>query len=247
MKIEFGARSHKGKVKKRNEDHYSVIPPDYKDLPYFIAVSDGVGGRNAGDMASVKALQTIGDYLLQQHLTTNNIKLLSSKAVKLANQNLILIGNNHEELAGMGTTIVIGIILGNDLHLISVGDSRGYIITKSSEIKQITVDHSWTNELIIAGKISQKEAKKHPHRHHLLKAIGVSDEITPDYFKIPLDNIRWILLCTDGLTEHISDKQIRQVLDPKKHPQKCADQFVNLALSKGGTDNITLVVAKLSN
>jgi len=247
MKIEFGVRSHKGKVKKRNEDHYSVIPPDYEDLPYFIAVSDGVGGRKAGDMASVKALQTIGDYLLKQNLTVNNIKLLSSKAVKLANQNLILIGNNHEDLAGMGTTIVIGIILGNDLHLISVGDSRGYIITKGSEIKQITVDHSWTNELIVAGKITPLQAKKHPHRHHLLKAVGVSDEITPDYFRIPLDDIRWILLCTDGLTEHISDKQIHRTLDLKKDPQKCADQLINLALSKGGTDNITVVVTKLSD
>lgn len=245
MNIEFGASSDKGKVKIRNEDHYSIIPPSFSSGPFFVAVSDGVGGRKGGQLASVKVLQIIGNYISSNIISKDNVKDLTFEAIERANNDLIATGRINEDLAGMGTTIVICVIIDNTLNFFSVGDSRGYIIDENTRLQQITVDHTWTNELVENGSITKRQAQTHPHRHRLMRAIGVSDEVNPDYFRIQTDGIKWIILCTDGLTEHVTDRQILGVVKKDMPPQETADYLTRLSLRRGGTDNITVVAGKI--
>ncbi len=247
MSIVLDGHSHKGKVKEANEDHFSIIRPDHHGRPYIVMVTDGVGGRAAGEMASFLAIRIIAEEIKSKILTTENIKTTAISAIEKANNNIYNSSIERPELFGMCTTIVMGIILGDYIHVFSVGDSRAYLINKKDEFKQITTDHTWIHEMLSVGKIEENEVKNHPSRHRITRAIGISEKINPDYFCIPFEDTKYMLFCTDGLTEHVLDKQIEKTIKKYKNPKTSAEKLVSAALSKGGSDNVTVVVAKFPN
>ena len=246
MKIVFGASSDKGKIKIRNEDHFSIIPPSFAGQPYIFAVSDGVGGRKGGQLASVKAIQKVGGFISRNSITKDNIKEIAYTAIEQANDYLISSGKTNKDLEGMGTTLVLCILVDDMINFFSIGDSRGYIVDDKDTLHQVTIDHTWTNELVRNGSLTEKKAMIHPHRHRLIRAIGVFDVVKPDYFSIALDRVKWVILCTDGLTEHVTNNQILNITQRGISPQEMADYMVKLSLRRGGTDNVTVVVARLN-
>jgi len=245
MKMNIIGLSDPGKVKHNNEDHFTIIYPEFPSSPHIFAVSDGVGGRRAGELASVKSLQVICNFLLSKYLTPQSIENYLMEAFKIANSDLRKTGEGHKELEGMGTTAVVAVIFDDMAFVCSVGDSRAYAIGKNG-IKQITVDHSWTNELIKQGLINGKQAKSHPYRHHLTRALGIDDLINPDIYKVEFNDFGWILLCTDGLTEHISESEIQNIILKLTDAQTITKKLVQMALSRGGHDNITIVLGQIN-
>ena len=198
-------------------------------------------------MASVRVLQAIGDYLSKQNLTSDNADFYISLAINRANEDLINFGHKYKDFEGMGTTVVLAMIFDDKIVFGSVGDSRGYIIDVNDLMIQVTTDHTWTNNLVAEGVLTQEKAATHAYRHHLTKAIGVSERIEPDTFTVNRGNVKWVLLCSDGLTEHLSNMEISSVMAKKAKPEFLIDYLISKANRKGGTDNITIACAKLIN
>ncbi|NTU61186.1 MAG: serine/threonine-protein phosphatase, partial [Caldiserica bacterium] len=238
----FGV-SDTGYVKSANEDHFSIIPPDFPGLPHLIALSDGVGGRRGGQLASVKALQVIGNRIFSNTPSTNDAPKMLFESFNKANDILRKLSDRNESLKGMGTTAVVALVYDDKTVICSIGDSRAYAVTSSS-IMQITKDHTWTNELREKGLLTDKQVKNNPYRHHLIKALGVDESANPETFTLDNDDVQWLLLCSDGLTEHVSDIEILGTVLKENDPKAAANKLLQVALSRGGTDNITIVIAK---
>lgn len=235
--------SDTGYVKSANEDHFSIIPPDFPGLPHLIALSDGVGGRRGGQLASVKVLQIIGNQVFSITPSANDAPKTLFDSFGKANDILRKLSDRNESLKGMGTTAVVALVYDNKTVVCSIGDSRAYIVTSGS-IMQVTKDHSWTSELKEKGLLTDKQARNHPYRHHLVKALGVEENANPDVFTLDNNDIEWLMLCSDGLTEHVSDIEILGTILKENDPKAAANKLLQVALSRGGTDNITIVIAK---
>lgn len=240
--IAFGI-SDIGYVKSANEDHFSIIPPDFSGMPHLLALSDGVGGRRGGQLASVKVLQVIGNHINAVNPSPNNAPAILFESFNKANGILRKLSDRNESLKGMGTTAVVALVYQDNTVICSIGDSRAYVINKTG-IVQITKDHSWTNELVEKGILAVAQVKNHPYRHHLIKALGVDEHANPDTFTLDNQDIQWLLLCSDGLTEHVQETEILGILLKESNPKTAATKLMQVALSRGGTDNITIVVAQ---
>lgn len=238
----FGV-SDTGYVKSANEDHFSIIPPDFPGLPHLIALSDGVGGRRGGQLASVKALQVIGNQIISVTPSPEDAPKALFESFNKANDILRKLSDRNESLKGMGTTAVVALVYDDKTVICSIGDSRAYAITAGS-IMQITKDHSWMSQLKDKGLLSEKQARNHPYRHHLIKALGVEENANPDTFMLDNNDIQWLLLCSDGLTEHVQDIEILGAVLKDGDPKLVANKLLQVALARGGTDNITIVIAK---
>ena len=246
MKVQVGAITDTGQVRQANEDNALV------DNELFIfAVADGMGGHNAGEIASAIAVETLRAGI------ASGIDM--EQAIKNANTSVRQKAASDEEFSGMGTTITaLGFTSEGKLAIAHVGDSRAYVINrevqspglekqKSIELKRITKDHSLVEELVQAGEITEEEANVHPRRSVITRALGIEDsvevEITPIDFKL---NDRY-LLCSDGLTSMVRDDEILNVLNSFSSPKDCASELVARANSNGGTDNITVIVLDVLN
>jgi protein phosphatase len=245
MKIEAFGVSDIGCVKHANEDHYTILPPDFDGMPYFFAVSDGVGGRKGGQLASVKVLQVIGNTINSAPVGKKYANLVLVESFAKANAELRKLSRKNENLQGMGTTAVVALVYDDSTLICSIGDSRAYAIL-GDNIRLITRDHSWTFELYDKGLINEKQLKNHPYRHHLVKALGIEDSANPDVFELENGRIDWLLLCSDGLTEHVPDSEILSVIKKENNSKNSCEKLLQMALARGGTDNITIVIAKMT-
>lgn len=234
-----------GCVKSANEDHYSIIPPEFSGMPYLLAVSDGVGGRKGGQFASVKILQVIGNIISNQMPNVENASRILIDSFQSANKELRKLSDKYETLKGMGTTAVVTLIYDSWIFVCSIGDSRAYAI-KDGNIFRITKDHSMTQELLDRGHIKESQLKNHPYRHHLVKALGIDDQANPDVFRRVASDCQWLVMCSDGLTEHVEEKEILAVTLKENDPKAACQKLLQMTLSRGGSDNVTVVVAKIS-
>lgn len=241
MQIKAFGLSDVGKKKPNNEDHFSIINPEFSGFPHVLAVSDGVGGRKAGELASVVALQSIIGYLMPRSFHFNFDKGQIKTAFDLANKHLRQESINNTNFRGMGTTVVLALIFDDKTYVASVGDSRAYFI--NSAIKQVTEDHTLPNELLKKGAINQKQYNEHPYKHHLTRAMGIDDVVQPDLFVFNTSDFKTILLCTDGLTEHVSDSEIFATITKLRNPETSAKKLIQTTLQRGASDNVTVVVA----
>lgn len=235
-----------GCVKSANEDHFSIIPPEFPGMPYFLAVSDGVGGRKGGQVASIKALQVIGREIFSNMPQIGQAEAVIRNSFEKANEQLRKLSDKNSNLQGMGTTAVVALVYDFETVICSVGDSRAYSISNNSII-QVTNDHSWTFELYQKGLISQKQMKDHPYRHHLIRALGIENQVNPDVFRIDNALFDWLLLCSDGLTEHVADNEILTIVLKENDPKNAVTKLLAMALARGGSDNITIVLARKAN
>ena len=228
--ISFGSRTDIGYVRDHNEDSLIIIPP-------LFAVADGMGGPEAGEIASEITVNTLAE-LAPSHLDAEGL----TAAVEAANYNVMKAPRQGIGRDGMGTTLTAAMLEGERLLIAQVGDSRAYLLHKG-HLQQITRDHSLMADLIEAGQITPEEARVHPNRSVITRAIGSDIHMRPDIYELNVDAGDRILLCSDGLSSMISNNAIESIMRRQSDAQHCADELVTAALENGGADNVTVVVA----
>jgi PPM family protein phosphatase len=235
MRLVFAAATDVGRMRKNNEDSYLSAEP-------VAAVADGMGGHSAGEVASaiaIEELAALGERGPWENETaaTDDLK----QAILRANRRIRGMAASDRKLNGMGTTLVALLQDGDMVHVANVGDSRGYLL-RQSELSQVTVDHSLVQELVDDGRLSPKDAERHPQRSVITRALGIDPEVEFDLFTYKLQVGDRLLLCSDGLSDVVEPTQIRNVLLRVRSPQKAARQLITVANEQGGPDNITVIV-----
>lgn len=227
-----------GKVRELNED-YVLVHSIGKE--HLIIVADGMGGHNAGEIASELAANTIKDYVLEGILSCESREELIRDAIVNANMKVYEKSINSDNLRGMGTTVTCGIIGESKLYLGHVGDSRGYILNRE-KIEKITQDHSYVQELINNGTITEDEALKHPQRNIITRAVGIDKYVVIDTSTINIGDDDIIVFCSDGLTSYVNSDELKRIVIDNK--DKAEYELINLAKERGGKDNISVIIAR---
>lgn len=233
-----------GNVRENNEDSYYIS--DNKNLNLFI-VADGMGGCNGGEVASKYAVETVTKYFFDNYDNCNkddeSIKKFIKDAITTANSFVFNKSFSDIDLTGMGTTLTLLLIENNNYFVGHIGDSRAYLIRDGSLI-QITEDHSYVEELVKLGRITQEEARIHPQKNIITRALGIDEDIEVDIFTGKVLKNDVYLLCTDGLTNMLTDDLILKEFKNSENINEACDNLINLAKQNGGYDNITIVAVK---
>ena len=222
-----------GLVRKINEDSYLV-----KESIGLFVVADGMGGHKGGQLASTIAIQTIDDFFNEDNDHAQKGSYLSL-ALNIANRRIFEAASKGENL-GMGTTVTGIKIINSKAYIAHIGDSRAYLI-RNNNIELITNDHSLVGELMRNGELSEKEALTHPHRNILIRALGTEPEVEIDLLEIDLQVDDILLLCTDGLSNHVDKEEMLNIVQGY-NIKEAVNLLVKVALDRGGTDNITVVL-----
>lgn len=228
-----------GKVRHSNQDAFFAAEIEHNAV--FAIVCDGMGGANAGNVASETAVRIISDYIMRSYrlsMDTEATEKMIKNAIESANIEIYDTALKNPELQGMGTTVVIAIAEGDRAVIAHVGDSRAYLI--NDKIKQLTRDHSVVQSLVESGKISAEDAKVHPEKNVITRALGAEENVIADITHIPFSKGESLLLCTDGLSSFIDEKSIFESVSMSDG--SAADKLVDKANENGGGDNITVVI-----
>ncbi|MCF6137057.1 Stp1/IreP family PP2C-type Ser/Thr phosphatase [Pseudalkalibacillus berkeleyi] len=232
-------QTDQGKVRAHNEDNGAVIHISASDV--FAVVADGMGGHNAGDVASQMAVNYMNDHLHTYMNDHDDTKSTIHSLIEGANNNIYSYAEKNPECRGMGTTIVIVRANQSELHIGHVGDSRCYKI-EGSTITQLTDDHTLVNELVKSGQITHEEAEYHPRRHVVLRALGTDPSVDIDDLHYEWQSGDYLLLCSDGLSNKVSNQSIVDVVTSSASLEDKGNQLVSMANEAGGEDNITLIL-----
>ncbi len=241
--FDFASHTDKGKVRPRNEDFLAYF--DTINGHAFV-VCDGMGGHNAGDVASELAVESIGEYFNSTYYA-NPFEAVE-KAIKYANEIVYRHAIGNDYLNGMGTTIVLVLIRDDRVYYGHAGDSRLYLY-KNGILDQMTVDHSHVQQLLDKGVITKKEAKKHPQKNEITRAIGLSSKFEPEVSPkaiIPEDD-DVLILCTDGLSNTLEDEDIISIISNSQNMNEKALKLIGKANKRGGPDNISVQIIKFHN
>jgi len=251
MKLFLGATTDSGK-RPNNEDFHSASNGEDLgiNVDAVLVVADGMGGRNFGEHASETAVDvvkaTLKEQLTGDELDHAKIKAAIELALQTANDNVYELSQRDSESEGMGTTCVVAVIAQGRLHLGHAGDSRAYVI-HHGRIELLTDDHSFVAEQVRAGIITEESARKSKFRNVITRAVGIEPTIAPDVAEYPAEEIDAVLLCSDGLTNMVKDRDLQKILLTAPSPQIAADKLVRMAKVAGGSDNITAVVARFGD
>ncbi len=232
----YYAKTHKGNVRNINEDA-CYIPQRAKGI--YAIVADGMGGHNAGEVASRIVVDTFKLYLKgmkPQHVTEDVLQ----SAFSAANERVLADAEKNPGRSGMGSTATAAVFFGSHAMIGHVGDSRAYLYHEGV-LKQITQDHSYVQMLLNLGYISPQQAAGHPQKNIITRAVGTDAQLKADIFHADLCSGDCLLLCTDGLNTMVSDKRIAEILGGGY--KEAAERLVNAALEGGGVDNVTVVLA----
>jgi protein phosphatase len=235
--------TNKGLVRELNEDSYFVSQSPVGCLPNLFIIADGMGGHNAGEVASKIAIEEFVKKC--KEIESNNIEDLFVKSIEYVNKviyNKAVLDNN---LSGMGTTFVACSIMENEVYIANVGDSRLYVCDR--ELEQITIDHSLVEELVKAGEITRDESFSHPERNVITRALGTTQQVNVDVFKASLDYISKIMLCSDGLTNMVSDNDIYKTINSNNSLYDKIESLIKQAIQNGGLDNITIILIEIDD
>jgi PPM family protein phosphatase len=270
-RVTFGSATHVGVVRKANEDQYmiarlskvfevlqaSLASDELSELAgqaaYLVVVSDGIGGAVAGEQASMMVLQQVQRYMVEAakwffrwYEDPEGIdKAIEDlqEGLKGIDQAIIEASQNNPALSGMAATLTVARILGPDLVITHVGDSRAYLF-RNNKLQQITKDHTVTQMLVDSGAITEEDAKHHNMRNIVVNVLGGKEAgVKGEIHQLILNNNDRLLLCTDGLTNPVELAQIEEILQRLSDPQKACDALIHAALKQGGPDNITAVIA----
>lgn len=229
-----------GRKREVNQDYVYVTDKPVGHIPNLFVVADGMGGHKAGDFASKYAVQ-----VLEEHIRNNSgmgPETIITEAVQEANRKIVEKARENTEMEGMGTTLVVATIIEHTLYFANVGDSRLYLIR--DEIKQLSKDHSLVEEMVRLGGINEEEAKHHPDKNIITRAIGAKDDVEVDFFEYRLQKGDVILMCTDGLTNMVDDDEIFRIIKGGRDIVETAMQLVEKANENGGKDNIGIVLVE---
>ncbi len=236
--INIASRSDVGKIRKQNEDNIRVVRNQLGHI--LLLVADGMGGHNAGEVASYLACQEIGNSFERiKHETDYKVYIKES----LLNANTVIYRESlvNSEYSKMGTTASMLIYDGQRVYIGHIGDSRIYYIS-DSKIIQVTKDHTVVESMIAAGRMTVEEAKRSRHRNVLLQALGTSNKITIDIKEIKIPRKFKFLLCSDGLTGEVTDEEIKKYANQDLDLQGRVDSLIDLANTKDGSDNVSIIM-----
>ena len=231
-----------GKVRTHNEDNVTII--NNKNNEFILAVADGMGGHKAGEVASNIAIEHITE-------SFESIETLGKKEdaiewlrniVKEINNKIFSYTKEHPESKGMGTTLVIAIKTDDYILYGNIGDSSGYVI-KNEKLHKVTKDHTLVNLLVSTGELTAEQAKFHPRKNLLTRALGANDHIEIDIFDVD-NTVQGLLLCSDGLTNMVADDQIEKVLNSNIGVEEQVEKLIKKSNMRGGTDNISIAYLK---
>jgi len=270
VKVDFGAVTHAGKVRKNNEDHYLVgrlgrsleplmtnmpqdqLPEHLAEYGYGMLIADGMGGAAAGEVASRMAINLLVKLIIDTAKWGRRIDEQEAEALMgriesyymAIHAELVRQAENNPAVAGMGTTLTVAYSFCSDLFVAHVGDSRAYLF-REGQLRQLTHDHTFAQRLADIGDIPQEEVPKHKLRHLLTNVLGGHrGPVVTELEQFQLANHDRLLLCSDGLTDMVDDATVQTVLRDIEDPKKAAEKLLDLALDAGGKDNITIVLAR---
>lgn len=230
--MKVAGRTDRGKVRELNEDTFG-----YHDNLFVVA--DGMGGHQAGEVASAIAVETV----LKADLS-GALKTALQKTLTEANRAILEQAGRDKELNGMGTTVAV-LYLGTErAYVTHIGDSRVYYLSDNN-LKQLTHDHSLVNELVKSGEITVEEAKTHPKRNLLTRALGSNETLETEIIEVEVKKGDKFLLCSDGLTNSIPETLIKELISRDDHPEIIVDHMINAANELGGSDNITAILVEI--
>jgi len=228
--------AYKTDVGKRRTNNQDALLVDEQLNLYMVA--DGMGGHQAGEIASQMTVETVSNHM-KSCIGQSTIKTCILEAVTEANKKVYLASLENIDFRGMGTTCSMVIKQENDIYIGHVGDSRIYLV--SDNIVQITKDHTLVEDLLRHGEITKEEAESHPKRHVITRAVGTDPTVEVDVMTCGLEGINKIVICSDGLTELVSNQEILEIVNTHSIDQ-AVEQLIQLANDRGGTDNITVVL-----
>ena len=237
MVIAYG-KTDIGATRKMNQDYFYVSTKPVGNLPNIFIVADGMGGHKAGDVASREAVNTITDEI-SANAAKDPISAMEA-AINSANQRLLEKSKSAPEYEGMGTTLVMATVYDDIIYIANIGDSRLYVI--GDEIRQITRDHSFVQEMVTLGKLDKKSARHHEKKNYLTRALGVEDGTMADFFEIKSTAGEKLLMCTDGLTNMVEDDDIKNIVSGENDIREAVNTLIETANKNGGMDNITAVL-----
>ena len=230
-----------GQKRKMNQDYVFVSEDPVGNLPNLFTVADGMGGHNAGDYASSHAVRILVDKI-REDADYNPVKVIRH-AIEAANTEIRNRAQEDANLRGMGTTMVVATIVDQYAYVANVGDSRLYVI--SDGIQQITRDHSLVQEMVRMGEISEEEARNHPDKNIITRALGAEKTVDVDFFDLKLEPGDVVLMCSDGLSNMVEDSKIREIVsDPEADIDQKGNALLREANQNGGKDNIAIVLVE---
>jgi len=247
LRVEVGSLSDPGRVRELNEDYFgtpetmNISRDSVKQKGRLYAVADGMGGHAAGEVASRQAICI----LFEKYYASPSVEPLQrmKEAIEAANADVYAQASLDRAKTGMGTTLVAAVLQGRDLYVANVGDSRAYLVHEQN-IEQITSDHSWVNEQVQAGIITEQEAREHLYRNIITRSLGTKPDVDIDFFQKKVQAGDVLVLCCDGLSNEVEDGEIVRIVRAPD-PQQAAQELVALANQRGGSDNITAIVVKI--
>ena len=230
-----------GMVRQVNQDYVYVTDRPLGILQNLFVVADGMGGHQAGDYASKYTVEVLNRELALSE--GEDIERCLVGAIKTANREIIKEASRDEHLKGMGTTVVAATISNQMMYFANVGDSRLYLINQG--IQQLTKDHSLVEEMVRLGGIKPEEAKHHPDKNIITRAIGVLPEVSADFFETVLVPGDTVLLCSDGLTNMVDDTDIKRIVLGQRDIVEKTQRLIDAANENGGKDNISVIIVEL--
>lgn len=229
--------THPGQVRDRNEDAYLIRPESG-----LAVLADGMGGHQAGEVASAMAVDLITQHILETDAESPTAAIL--QAIHIANEAILEAARSKPEYAGMGTTVVVAQFHGNKLSIVHVGDSRLYLY-RGGRLTQITQDHSMVQELLNRGLITEEEARTSANKNLVTRALGVDTAVQPDITEQNFRKEDIYLLCSDGLTDVLTDAEIERILMQHRLTlDEAAQQMVEEVNARGGPDNVSVVLVR---
>ena len=244
-----GWQTDVGKVRETDEDCVSVSSfGGAFGTVHLLAVADGMGGHAKGEVASKIALSRIWVESFSKiavpelFIEDEGFSSVLKKGINKANEDILEYTSKNPEASGMGTTSVCAIVVGNDVTLANVGDSRAYVISDTTGIRQETKDHSFVQELVDKHEITEDQAKDHPDKNVITKAVGISSSLEADIKTVHLEKDESLLLCCDGVITHLSNDDIKKIVQETPDPQHACKKIVDMANDRGGSDNISLII-----
>lgn len=229
-----------GRKRKMNQDYVYIAENPIGNLANLFLVADGMGGHNAGEYASQYAVEIVKEEV--EHSFEKNPQIILNKAITKAHEEICKRASEDEKLEGMGTTMVAATCIGKYLQVANIGDSRLYII--NDEITQITRDHSLVEEMVRTGGLNREQAKNHPDKNIITRAIGAGETAQVDFFTVELNEGDTILMCSDGLTNMLEDEEIKAIVKNGKDLEERGNQLIKEANERGGKDNIAVVLVE---
>ena len=229
-----------GRRRNTNQDYAFVSDKPLGNLPNLLVIADGMGGHKAGDFASRYAIQSLVEAF--EISTESSPEVMFQNAIRIANQKLFEASKQDARLEGMGTTMVVATVIERTLYFANIGDSRMYLLNKG--IKQLSKDHSFVQEMVRLGGINAEDAKNHPDKNLITRAVGVREKVEMDFFEYRLKKNDMILMCTDGLSNMVEDEEILRIVKSSRDVVEATEKLVERANENGGNDNIGVILAE---